>query len=159
MKSIIKQLFSKIINIVSKFSKRKDIFIILECRSNFVPQEKQRLICGLVFPKTLLFPLSLILRQITVAHSYLIHEGSFGCRAGRHVGLIQVKSPMGEATVYMWIDERQNKVSSCKNIICVLFSMHQVNPALTVGYQEQWLPSGKSRPSAHYGTPPSDYQS
>lgn len=33
--------------------------------------------------------------------SYLIYEGSFGCRARWHVGPIQVESPRGETTVHI----------------------------------------------------------
>ncbi len=46
--------------------------------------------------------------------SYLIYEGSFGCRTRWHVGLIQVESPRGETTVHIWSDSYWTFALQCK---------------------------------------------
>lgn len=45
--------------------------------------------------------------EVVQGLSYLIYKGSFGCRARRHVGLIQVESPRAETTVHIWSDFNQ----------------------------------------------------
>lgn len=79
--------------------------------------------------------------------THLIYEGGFGCRARWYVGLVQIKSPVGKtkqnkSLKWMWTEPH----------LCAPF------PAL-MGHQEQCCLSGKSRPPAHYGAPPSDDQS
>lgn len=41
--------------------------------------------------------------------SYLIYEGSFGCSARWHVGLVQVESPGGETTVHIWRESNSSR--------------------------------------------------
>lgn len=65
-----------------------------------------------ILPRFLTSPVMSSTHHELQSYSYLIHEGGFGCRACWHVGLVQVKSPVGGKKMTLMNQDKNTSLSS-----------------------------------------------